>query len=1367
MNGSSRPFRLFVPLFLAVAALILYSPNVAAQIGATSSIAGQVVDQSGGVVVGATVTITDSATKAVRTQDTNDVGRYIFTNVQPGTYDMAVTKTGFQTNRIASQQVIIGTPLTLNFTLKVGESSQTVEVISTPGAELQTSNATTGTSIGGASLLLLPSIARDATALVTYQAATSPGGQVAGQETDQNTFMIDGANNSQDMDGGNNTYLAGFGGSVNGTVPTPQESVEELKVNTSGQTADFYSSAGGQVQLVTKRGSDSFHGSAYDYYQADWLDANTFANNAVGNPQVKQHQNRFGGALGGPLVPKSYLGGKTYFFVNYEGRRFPQSGALLRTVPTDLMRAGVLDYKDDAGNKVFYNLNPTAVTVGGNTYMPGASYDATHATLDPRNIGLNSYVNQIWTKWMPHANYVSTGDNVNTQGFRANYSSPITDDTGVARVDHDLGQKWHLMGSYRMYKLSTLSTTQVDMGGFLPGDTLGTYFLTAPRPAEPSLLVVGFTGQLTPNITNDFHWNYTRNDWQWASAAAPPQFPGTIPAALEIGGETSNALIPMNVNTQNARQRVWDGHDYYYKDDMSWLHGNHFIQFGGQVNRNFDYHQRDDNGAGTFAHTVYQISSGNVFFPWDAAGAARTGYMPAVCPTTSGDATANCLPQSKEGQYAGLMADILGFVNQPQVLLTRSGANLALQSLGTSMFDQSTIMTYDAYFNDTWHIKPSVTLSFGLNYGVQMPPSEANGKQVSLVDSSGNFVVPEDYLANRYNAAINGNFSSPSFNPVLGYSTVGNVGAGRKYPYSPYYKGFGPRFSVAWNPAFDGGWKEKLFGHNSSVIRGGYSRIFTRNNGVDLVLVPLLGVGLGQSVTCIDPTSSSQTDAASICAGKQGADPNTIFRIGSDGNSIAPSIFPVSAPTLSQPIFPGVGTTPGVTDTLMLDPTFRPGATDQFNFSIQRTLPKSFLMEVGFVGIRAKNLYGGLNIDAVPWMSTVNGQSFAQAYATVEQEILNGNPVTPQNFFEGSINPTNCAGFTSCTAWLVSSTGHKQAGNFGVQDVSSIWASLGGVSSCGTNVQCFNTSVFPAFNPATGAGGTMAGLNQFNSAYFASSLGWSNYNAAYISIQKRATNGLTINANLTYSHALNTINNGQAYNGESPASPWNIGWDYNDAPFDQRFVFNLIGLYQLPFGKGQNGVLGRVIGGWSLAPIFTWRTGQPVFVVNGTGDEYGNGFSESFTSQAILMGGQAALANLDTGVHFNTIQGSGIGDNGNASNGAGNYGVNMFSNASAAYALFRPPILGVDTTGGGNGGAFRAPNNWNLDFTVAKEIKIREQIGMNISMQMFNALNHVNWCTQSGQFNPCGFNLQDPSNFGVLGPSDNARVIELGLRVHF
>ncbi len=193
-------------------AALMFAFSVHAQIGATSSVSGQIFDASHAAVVGATVTLTDLSLKASKTAMSNDVGRYTFNDVQPGNYEISVAKEGFQTSRIAKQEVVVGIPVTLDFSLQVGATSLTVEVVSTSGAQLQTTNATTGDSLGGDTLLNLPAVARDASALIVFQPGVTANGNVAGQENDQNTFMVDGANNSQDMDGGNNTYLSGFGG---------------------------------------------------------------------------------------------------------------------------------------------------------------------------------------------------------------------------------------------------------------------------------------------------------------------------------------------------------------------------------------------------------------------------------------------------------------------------------------------------------------------------------------------------------------------------------------------------------------------------------------------------------------------------------------------------------------------------------------------------------------------------------------------------------------------------------------------------------------------------------------------------------------------------------------------------------------------------------------------------------------------------------------------------------------------------------------------------------------------------------------------------------------------------------------------------
>src|SRR5262249_44609135 len=137
---------------------------------------------------------------------------------------------------------------------------------------------------------------------------------------------------------------------------------------------------------------------------------------------------------------------------------------------------------------------------------------------------------------------------------------------------------------------------------------------------------------------------------------------------------------------------------------------------------------------------------------------------------------------------------------QPQSLYTRKLPDLSLLPLGSPAFDKSIIPSYNGYFSDTWKIKPTLTLSYGLGYMVEMPPYEKDGKQVMVVDSQGNAINTDDYLAQRKAAALQGQV----YNPTLGFATIKNVAGGRKYPYDPFYKGFSPRFAFAWNPRLEG-----------------------------------------------------------------------------------------------------------------------------------------------------------------------------------------------------------------------------------------------------------------------------------------------------------------------------------------------------------------------------------------------------------------------------------------------------------------------------------------------------------------------------------------------------------------------------------
>src|SRR5271165_1268816 len=406
----------YVPLVVITAVLLCCATlPLCAQTGTLGTMTGVVTDPSGAVVPDATVTIKEKSVSTTQTQTTNSAGRYTFVNLRPGDYQVTITKAGFAKDVIPSDIIEVGNVSTNNITLKVGSESQTIEVQSS-GVELQTLNATVGNTVNGLSLESLPTIARDTSTFLTLQAGISPDGSVAGAVVDQSSFQLDGGENTNDMDGSMSVYTPSYAGDptggvanqsngvaagATGVMPTPADSVQEFKVNIAGQTADFNSSAGAQVIIQTKSGTDQWHGTAYEYYLDNSLNANTWQNNFSGVGAPLYHFNRFGGAIGGPIISKKILGGKTYIFANYEGFRFPESTTIERAVPSAAMRLGLLTF-----GGVTYNLNPMPVTYNGVTYQTA---QCPGGPCDPRGIGINPMVQQLWNKYMPLSNESGCG----------------------------------------------------------------------------------------------------------------------------------------------------------------------------------------------------------------------------------------------------------------------------------------------------------------------------------------------------------------------------------------------------------------------------------------------------------------------------------------------------------------------------------------------------------------------------------------------------------------------------------------------------------------------------------------------------------------------------------------------------------------------------------------------------------------------------------------------------------------------------------------------------------------------------------------------------------------------------------------------
>ena len=1412
-----------ITIFLCMAvALLMASSSMLAQMAGTGQIDGTVTDKSGAAIAGASVTLTDSKTNISRTAMTNDSGRYIFASVAPGIYNININKSGFRVAKFSDQEIQVGTTRTLDVALEIGAATETVEVTAT-SADLQTMNATVGNTITGVALNSLPTIGRDVSTFVTLQPGVAPDGSVAGAIYDQNSFQLDGGNNSNDMDGSMNIYTpsaagdttgglvssyvtANAGGGPTGVMPTPIDSIEELKVGTNNQTADFNSSAGAQVQMVTKRGTNGWHGTGYEYYYDNNWNGNTWDNNANGAPRDSFHYNRFGVSIGGPLVWKNVLGGKWYFFGNYEGFRWPNTTTFYRTVPSEGMKLGLLQF----GGTV-YNLNPgpmtypsTAPAIGA--LVPGTTYPGTGTNLDPRGLGISPTMQALWQFEPPATEGASCGnlgskcDSLNTLAFRGSLSLPWTENFAVARVDHDFGAKWHLSATYHYYNLQRATASQVDIGGFFPGEKPGVPTSIHKRPQQPSYYTVGLTTNITSHLTNDFHYSYLRNYWAryftggqgqgGPGISQQPQLP-ELGGALQPGGETSGTLLaPYNLNTQSVRTRFWDGQDHMFRDDLSWIKGTHFFQFGGTYQHNFNWHLRTDNGGSVNNEIVYDLAAGggtngnNV-----GSGIDMTGFVPSGISAIGGNTLKNWYRD---------YAYVLGIPSLTQVAYTRTAPDLAAQPVGAPVFDQSTIPFYNLYFSDSWRMKPTFTLTYGLGWTLEMPPVEKNGKQIVMVGPDNRPIVTEDYLKARETAALAGQV----FNPDVGFSLVNNVAGHPKYPYDPYYKSFSPRVAAAWNPNFDSGLLADLFGRRKTVIRGGYSILYGRLNGVALLLTPLLSTGLIQPVQCFSPLMDG------TCSSSQTSTPNNAFRIGPTANGFDGTVAPITPalPTLPQPVIPGVNAE-NAGSSEALDPHFRPSVNHQWDVTVQRQINSKTTVEFGYIGRRYTHDLQSININAVPYMMTLGGQSFAKAYGQMawqycagatypqNQASLGGGncvadlaAVTDQPFFDAALNPAYCAAFGGNCAKAVAA---NEGGNIAGAAVWSLWSDLdGGAAQCKAPGSCFTfprsmlNSPIPGAapcpggsptDPACGASGQLGTGVAMNT-----SLGYGNYHAGFISLKMSDWHGLTLQSNFTYGKALGTGSIVQATSQWTVPDAYNLHSAYGLQSFDRKFLYNLFFVYQPPLFKSQHGVVGRLLGGWSIAPILNMGSGLPNAVVPtdglilgayqaGGGQAFGqsDGSSSGFSSfeNAINMCGPG-VGGSSRHNHPTAPTNPALADLGTAF-----FGPSMFQNPEAVYNCFRNPILGIDGSNGGGAGILRGQMFWNVDLGIRKDILVTERVHVQFDANVTNVFNHP---LLSDPYNVLG----DTADWGALGSltgevitgavqANAPRTIQLGLRLSF
>lgn len=1302
-------------------ALLFVTPAGNAQTATTGTVVGTVTDRSGAAVADAIVTLRNTGTNSESAQTTNSAGEYTLLNIVPGKYEITVKKPGFRTSQVTALTVDVNKSLTVNVTLELGEVTQSVTVSTEAGVELQTTDAQVGNVVGGTTLVRLPTLQRDASELLTLQPATTPydtpstggfgnrGGSVSGARSDQNTVTLDGIDITSNTVGGGATAV--------NFIPTGVEYLSEFKVGVTDANSTFGRSSGAQISLVTKGGGNQFHGDGYWFHQSDGYNANSWDLNhtpdkALGTtytPKTPFKDNREGVSIGGPIIHD-----KTFFFSNYEVRRFPAGQTITRVVPTSTLAQGILQFKDFTGTLRQYNL------------LNAADCGATGTALcDPRGLGISPTVKALWAL-EPGGNDSTQGDGNNTTGFRGTPTTPQKNDFIFFRLDHNFTQKMHFFGDYAYARSLQTTANQEDISG---GKAIAESGAQNRGDSAIGALEYAFNPTMTDTVRYGWIRSRTFNPGLSPSAsAALLNLPGTSSSAGAIAlgpalAATGFLDTPIDVDTQRARTQGNFQRNKELADDFSKIKGSHTIVAGGDVRWLPIRAQRNDKVVGSLASLVAVMDA-------DVGGAQS---LPAADrpPTCGGAITTFCLNSAADIQtWDRLYAAALGIVDNISVLATRDGSLNPLP-FGTPLIANANMQAYDLYGQDTWRIRPTLTLTFGLAYGWQTPPTEAHNEQTFIVNAANSQIFTgQGYITQKEQAALQGQV----FNPTIGYLPIAK--SGRSRIYNTDYGDWGPRASLAWSPSYSDGFRGSLFGKGKTVVRVGFGIYYDRINNVQSVEIPQLGVGFAQTLVIKTPNCQVSGAAGTGC-NIAASDPGSSgYRVGVDGSIPVPII-----PAVSSPIVPSVPF--GESLSFSLDPSFKVGRSYSTDFTIQRELPGNMLLEVGYIGRLGRDLPNSFDFDSSPYMfkDTASGQTFAQALDNVEAQLASGvraNQLAPQPWFEDQLPGLSTLTFKGACSGAVANSTQCLVTN---------------------NSSAFNTHNISTLFQSMGLDRLAMGLTPYNSLQVALALfvrtnnDFSNYHAATVSLTKRPSHGLSFDMNYTFSRSLDDL--GAVQNSASTyQTSFNPTLQYAPSLFDRTHVFNAIFNYDLPAGQGHkfhigNNVLDKLIEGWYTSGVFRAASGVPRGVTAGN---FGGG---SFSGSQNLIP-LVSTSSISGGANFG-VTGTQFGTGGN---------VNIFSNPDAAAKDFRYPLLSSDGRDG-SGNPVRGLGQWNLDARLGKVTSFHERFKVEISADFFNIFNHVNFADPS-------LSLLNPATFGVISseliPADRtqgSRWIELGLRVSF
>jgi len=1316
--GKRHPHGLTDATSLFILLLMLSSFSAAQD---TSSLNGSITDPSGANVMAATITLTDAATGLQRTTTSNNAGLYQFLDVPPGKYRLEAAGKGFAAFSVENVTLVVKTPSTVNIRFRLAGVAESVTV-QAEAPLINRTDASLGNTIEQNQIAQLPIPDRNVVTLLSLQPGVAylgdqsqelqntdtRSGAVNGMRSDQSNVTVDGIG----MNDQNNGYA------FTSVLNVPPDSVQEFRVTTANSNADSGYSSGAQVSMVTKSGTNQFHGSAYEYNRNTIFSANDpflkASQLASGQPNKapKLQRNVFGVTFGGPIKRN-----RLFFFANYEGRRDAEGTSVLRSVPSASLRAGDLEY---------LCADPTQCpggTVNGVTGVPAGYYALNPSqikAMDPLHIGPSVAVANILQQY-PSANE-NAGDGVNALGYRFASNADSSYNTYITRLDYHItangSQTLFWRGETQNFKEPGLQQW--------PNQGAATTLLDDSKGST-----VGLTSLLSPRLINDFKWGFVRQGVEKAGAS---NFPGVFLNGIDD-------LVPFTRSTTTFVP------SNQFSDNLNWTKGNHTLQFGTDIYIIRDNHISFANSFSDVQTNAVYLNTGGIAGTSSPLDPGNNGY-----PAVDGNFGPN---------YDSAATIVLGIFPEGDGIYNFARNGTALPQ-GAPIKRRYAINDYEFYGQDTWRMTPRLTVTYGLRWVLEAPPYETNGLQVSPCVESATGGCTNQNVANWFNHTANlmaqgqpgNNAGEISF--ILGGPA--NHGPGL---WNWDRHDFSPRIAEAWAPDTGEGWISKILGKKDQfAIRGGYSIMYDHFgipvvNSFDQHGSFGLSTQLGNPAGVVSPADAPRF----TCLTGQSCLPPACPSLNGPGCLFGPT------PAGGFPYTPG---SDAFAINWGLDQSLKTPYTHTFNLSFSRQITAHSSLQVAYVGSIARRL--PLQVDlAMPANPTdpASNMTYFQAATMLSKAAAAGTPVNqiqPIPFFENFFPAW--AGMPSSqlsSQSLNCASGSYPSNASATQAIYELW-------NCYPHNETFSLfqmdlpgSITQLNVPNSRYGPYTFFHDQFSSLYAWRNLGTSDYNALQVTYNARWSN-LQGQFNYTFSKSLDEASAAERvgpYEGTGgTGNDLNGGgivinsWDPLSlrglSDFNAFHQMNANMVYHLPFGRGQrlmgtaSPALEGVIGGWNVSGIFRWTSGFPITVDNGftwatnwniEGDAMPNGPTpqSSNTKHAIVNG-------VDIGP-------------------------DIFSNPAAAEAAFRPEWpgeSGVRNTVIGDG-------MFNVDTGVSKDFSLGEQRKLEFSWQAFNTLNSVRYDVRGRVGSEAQPSLsQDPSKFGrYYSTLTQPRFMQFALRFEF